>query len=331
MIYGNIILENQYNTTIKSDIEIIQEYYNNEISFLESIIDYKDQSINESVDLETIQEGFFENVIKRIKELIQKFMNWIKSIFIKFKNLLKQKFNRKEKAIKDTKEKFKNIDKEDISTEEKEQKKKDSIDTEILKKSPKTEEKEEKRYMYISPEPGSLSFITKFGTVDDSLSIMYLVLNINKYEYTDRINDLKEEVDYIYDNVLKDFTLEKCWNRMFGYVVVKNNMNAYEILNQYEQNLDNFNKFKNWAENNERIINSGISKVKSKINNLPKDIRQENLQTLFSSFNKLTSSIQNYLQVIMQFTAQLSTKLHIIEANDIDEFNKVMNLNIQRT
>lgn len=90
MIYGNMILENQYNNLIKSDIEIIQEYYNNEISFLESIIDFKNESSNitESTDLESLHEGFLETIKNKIKELIQKFLDWCKKLI----RLIKDKF-----------------------------------------------------------------------------------------------------------------------------------------------------------------------------------------------------------------------------------------------
>ena len=75
MIYGNMILENQLEK-LTDHANIIQEYYENEVSFLNSIIEYQDKSlITESTDLQVLQEGFAENIAKKIKELIDKFLN----------------------------------------------------------------------------------------------------------------------------------------------------------------------------------------------------------------------------------------------------------------
>lgn len=86
MIYGHIIREqyatNQLNNIISSPLEIMQEYYENEISLYKSALEYKDNCIGESYyELQSLEEGFVGNIIEKIKEIIKNFIDWIKGVF----------------------------------------------------------------------------------------------------------------------------------------------------------------------------------------------------------------------------------------------------------
>lgn len=108
MIYGDMILEQKFDSLIKSPTEIMEEYYENEIYFLNSVIECQNSIMENGSILESdnnyIIEGFASNIIQKIKEIIDKFIEWCKNIFKSIKNI----FTKKEKDIKTTNEKVKN-------------------------------------------------------------------------------------------------------------------------------------------------------------------------------------------------------------------------------
>ena len=126
MIYGDLILENKINRLTTNPLTAMQEYYENEISFLNFIVEYKDEClVTESYNLETLHEGFIGNIIEKIKELIEKFIDWIKSIMSAIKDFFtKDESSGKvgtEKDVKKTIEKVEEKKKEikDLPKEEK--------------------------------------------------------------------------------------------------------------------------------------------------------------------------------------------------------------------
>lgn len=109
MIYGDLILEQKRNELFKPSNEIMLEYYKNEIDILRSTIQYQNEiSVCESAyELQVLQEGVIGNIIDKIKEMIEKFFDWIKRVvqsikdfFTKSSKTVDQKVNDAEKEIK---------------------------------------------------------------------------------------------------------------------------------------------------------------------------------------------------------------------------------------
>lgn len=82
MIYANIINENRLDSLLEkaSPMQLMREYYENEIIVLKESIQYQDDMhdaiVSESYDIESIHEGFIGNIVDKIKELLQKFIDW---------------------------------------------------------------------------------------------------------------------------------------------------------------------------------------------------------------------------------------------------------------
>lgn len=115
MIYGNIIREQQLNSLIDSPMTILREYYENEIALLNDTIKYQDSIheaiVTESSEAEYIHEGFISNIVEKIKELLQKFIDWVKNVLSAIRNLFKKDNNSAQvgskKDVQQTKEKVK--------------------------------------------------------------------------------------------------------------------------------------------------------------------------------------------------------------------------------
>lgn len=101
MIYGDMILENQLEK-LTDPIRIMQEYYENEISFLNSVIDYQNECsiVTESTELEALHKGFIETVKNTVKKIIKRFIEFLKRL----SNIIKTKFLKKKQN--DISEKF---------------------------------------------------------------------------------------------------------------------------------------------------------------------------------------------------------------------------------
>lgn len=93
MIYADVIYKRQFDTFLNENI--IAEYYQNEISLLESIIEMNNEvaSINEANDLvvsdkyidadyevKEVKDSFVKKAIQKLKELVQKFIEWCKKL-----------------------------------------------------------------------------------------------------------------------------------------------------------------------------------------------------------------------------------------------------------
>lgn len=107
MIYEDIVIEQKFNNLIKSPTQIMEEYYENEIYFLKSTIKCQNYIIENGSILESdntyIVEGFVGNIIQKIKDIIDKFIEWCKNIFDSIRSI----FSKKEKNIETVNKKVK--------------------------------------------------------------------------------------------------------------------------------------------------------------------------------------------------------------------------------
>lgn len=99
MIYGNMIYEQQFNSLIDNPLESLKEFYENEIDILNSIINEANEIVRndkiidadyeetESKNLaDSTKDGFVKRAIEKIKEIIQKFIEWCKKLMESIKN-----------------------------------------------------------------------------------------------------------------------------------------------------------------------------------------------------------------------------------------------------
>ena len=143
--YGNIIKEQQLNNLIKSPIEIIQEYYENEISLLNSTIEYQNSITKEGIltesDIEYLHEGFIGNIFEKIKEILRKFKEWLSNIFKSIKNIFSRDKKTDSQKAEEVKKDIEKIDKDTTKTDE--QKIQEKI--KVVSKTKKVEKSEESK------------------------------------------------------------------------------------------------------------------------------------------------------------------------------------------
>lgn len=302
MIYGNMILENQLEK-LTDPIRIMQEYYENEVSFLNSIIEYQDKSlITESTDLQVLQEGFAENIAKKIKELIDKFLNWLKTLWSKFTELFKKKINSEDDKIKNAEKKMKDIDNDDtLSKEQKETKKENIIKNLINSNNIKNDDK---------PKPFRERYT--FITYNVSPDVFNLLLKkskfiINAEEYiSDDIEDLK-----LLSNNLERYTMPTYDELLKKYEEGYSSKQYYDkpedVLKRYKQNIENYKRTQNELEYYKNETEKSIYKLKQKLNKLV-GTDQETLKLRYGIINKATSITQAEISNAVKFVAALSSK-----------------------
>ena len=123
MIYSSVVYEQQFNTLINADV--ISEFYQNEINILNAIIESNDQLssiiedgevvphekyINADYEVKDVKDSFVKKIIEKLKELVQKFIEWckkltasIKGFFLKDCKGLIEEINKDLKNIQDAK------------------------------------------------------------------------------------------------------------------------------------------------------------------------------------------------------------------------------------
>lgn len=118
MIYGNMIYEQQFNSLIDNPLESLKEFYENEISILNSVInEANDIALSNTINAnyteisnkeDPVKQNFVKKIIEKIKEMVTKFIEWSKKLIESAKN-----FFLKDSAamIKDLEEAIKNIQK----------------------------------------------------------------------------------------------------------------------------------------------------------------------------------------------------------------------------
>lgn len=81
---------------LPTELQIMEEYYQNEIDFLNMVIEYKDAlgSVNESY-IESIHEGYMENLKKKAKEMIRRFIEFCNKII----TIIKEKIEAGKKVL----------------------------------------------------------------------------------------------------------------------------------------------------------------------------------------------------------------------------------------
>lgn len=332
MIYGDMILEQNFNK-MTDPIKIMTEYYENEISFLNSVINYQNEcTVTESYELETLHEGFIETAKNKIKELINKFVNWLKGLWAKFTALFKKKVDNAEAAVNKAKEAIKLIEHDsNLSKEEKEEKKQEVVDkvvksseeeksdTTTSNKSNDAHEEEkpihkDKKYRYYFIEPHYILSTLLFRVNHE---IYNLVDNILKY--SDRDPEIKdvERINRKIDSVKSVSSLEEAWEEFTkNYYYSPRPMTPDQILKQTEENIKNYKQLQENFEKRKVNIDKDIDKLRKLVNNIPKDIKQKNLTLCNTVINKYITANEKELSIATQFIAKLGSNLKVVEVDE---------------
>ena len=332
MIYGNMILEQNFNK-MTDPIKIMTEYYENEISFLNSVINYQNEcTVTESYELETLHEGFIETAKNKIKELINKFVNWLKGLWAKFTALFKKKVDNAEAAVNKAKESMKLIEhNSNLSKEEKEEKKQEVVDKLVksseeektndtsTEKSDNTSKEEkpihkDKKYRYYFIEPHYIMSTLLFRT---DHQVDQLVDTILKYSDEDpEIEDI-ERINRKIDSVKSVGSLDEAWEEFSkNYYYSPRPMTPEQILKQTETNIEEYKSLQERFEKIKVIIDKDIDKLKKLVNNIPKDIRQKNLTLCHNVVNKYITANEKELSIATQFMAKLGSNLKVVEVDE---------------
>lgn len=195
MIYANKVRQMVNESVVfelPSELEIMKEFFENEISFLKATIDYQEtlNSVNESY-IEAIQEARVEDIKRMIKELFRKFKEWLKNTINKVTSYISNK-------VKNL-----NIDKSKIIDKVK----KKSIENKLFKF-------EQISYLTVSSALSDISpakdlqYTTKtfdqainnlgaviFGGEPDTTAFDELIEYVSNIDHTDRYNNAIAELD----------------------------------------------------------------------------------------------------------------------------------------
>lgn len=314
MIYGNMILENQLEK-LTDHANIIQEYYENEVSFLNSIIEYQDKSlITESTDLQVLQEGFAENIAKKIKELIDKFLNWLKTLWSKFTELFKKKINSEDDKIKNAEKKMKDIDNDDTLSKEQKETKKANIVKYLINSndnntaSDKDDDKPKsfrERYTFITHNVSPDVFNLLLSESKYIERIVKRLIRLSKFDIealNELLLDLASKDSIIsYDELWKEYEKEYSGKQYYD--------KPEDVLKRYKQNIENYERTKTKLEYYKNDIEKTIAKLKTQLNHIDTD--QETLKLRYSIINKLTSITQTEISNAVKFVAALSGKVKL--------------------
>lgn len=305
MIYGDIILEDQFNK-MTDPIKIMTEYYENEISFLNSVIEYQNEAsiVTESYELESIHEGFIETAKNKIKELIDNFLKWVKDVWSKFTSVIKNKIGKKEYTLESAKEAIKKIENNaNLSSEDKNKKK-----LQVIYKLFKTKNDSD-TYLPIKYNVVSLDSETVKHTLYDNYSFTGIIKDIetiNLYDddnYASKIKFSEKNLEYI----------EERQNKVHDNIssFFKNKaMSAEDALSQYEKNLEEYKKIEIDFENSKKNIENNANKAKYFINNrIPNDINQKVLAHINKIMNKYIKLNKNQITIATQIINELSTMI----------------------
>lgn len=302
MIYGSMILENQLEK-LTDHANIIQEYYENEVSFLNSIIEYQDKSlITESTDLQVLQEGFMENIAKKIKELIDKFLDWLKKLWSKFTELFKKKVDSEDIKIKNTEKEMKDVDNDNTLSKEQKETKKENIVKHLINFNGNKTKSFRDTHTFI--------VYNIFPNILGELALKKSKFIIDAEEYmSDNIEELKRLLANLerytvpsYDELWK--TYEKKYCNKFYYD------SPEAVLKKYKQQIENYKVTQNELEYYKNEVEKSIYKLKQKLNKLV-GTDQETLKLRYSIINKATSITQAEISNATRFVAALSSKVKL--------------------
>lgn len=349
MIYGNIILEqkNKNLDNLLSPITIMEEYYQNEIELLNSTIEYQNSIIGGGVitesDLEYLNEGFVGNIIDKIKEMVRKFIDWVKNVFRSVKELFSKKSKDTKTEVEQVKKEVKKIEQDpNLDKNEKEIKKQKAVeklvkhpkeDTTSSKKSTsETKEKETlklsntdkyekdseikllpapkpKKYRYIHDITYTVIRVIAFD--DYNTKFDYLAGSVDIYEPGDKINF--EYANRRLDSIKFDKSANECWNLVKSQFTREKNLTPDKIIDIIESNTDNFNHYRQIVDDMENDNNKFIAKLKKIINSLDKRTINENLTLYYSLINKAINLSKQYTQINLQIVGLYAKDLKPVE------------------
>lgn len=317
MIYGNIIREQQYQK-MSDNIIIIQEYYENEISFLKSVIEYQNKSsmVTESTDLEILHEGFIENIMKKIKEIIRNLKEWFKKFF----NIHESRSKKYDQEIKDINkgceealDKLKKKAKENQEKYGSPQRREEEYEKNKNKQKELDEREKERKQRLKDLENTDIEIIY-YNVYGTNFYTKYLHSRKIYYNIYDEI--LVDISDYDTDN------FEKPINNLTQSNQEILDSNAEDILKEYETvKTVKVNKLKDIIDDLDksikeyhigmtkyiREVNKGLDRFEKLLSSLePNEWRN---QEWYQQFSKMTNLVQSSSRAAVVLDEQLLSKL----------------------
>lgn len=268
---------------LPTELQIMEEYYQNEIDFLNMVIEYKDAlgSVNESY-IESIHEGYMENLKKKAKEMIRRFIEFCNKIII----IIKEKIEAGKKVL------LKKIQK---CKSEMVRLKDSSSKTTIIIKNIKNE--------YLNDT--FKNFNDNYGILSESLYKIIRSLDtsdLDTNEIKNKINNLN-----IKNLDIEDYIFTEKTNKSFinGYLE-DIDQSIKLITNITDQHLKTLNNIKSEAAKLQNFINKSNNKdltnyltctnlIISKIQSLYNSTVRNSTQYI-STINKILSDIESQIK-----------------------------------
>ena len=304
LIYGNILLEQQKQSTVPDFVSIAYQEYCNYSGLLESCVSEEDKSLLEA-KVEVLREVAIKDIFARIKEVWRLFKEWVNKMITKFKEKIQELTTKKQV-------------KNNSSDKKESENKSDNSDIEDIKDKEEEKQEEEK-----------VSNITVKYYDAGSLSSLVLLKSLNMKRFS--VYDLAEEAEsgreLLNDliDVMKDVDKEK----------VRHNTGADkkisfdDFVETAENNLKEFLDFsvEEYVTSQEVTIPSNtIDRLKSNISRATNNLSDAN-RSCIRCINDVKSSIGFYETRIKNMENKISLADLDEDKNvDINQLNKTISV-----
>lgn len=301
-------------------------------------------AITES-DLEYLNEGFVGNIINKIKEIIRRFIDWIKNIFRSVRELFSKKSKDTKTELEQVKKEVKKIEQDpNLDENEKEIKKQKAVQK-IVKHSkestndtkkketvdvPSWNDKYEKdsqtKLLSAPPKYRKCKYLIPGARIDLSLKkvglgrynfysdIIDLANIIRDREYT-TLEDFIEGTKTIINNIdtYKFESADEYWNFLARKYTNISELDSDYIIQIVEKNTKNFDIFKQWVDSMERICNKVISALQNATNTFTINDNPELINLYHIYINKLITVCKEYTQINLQLVGIYAKNIKPVE------------------
>lgn len=287
MIYGDIIYEQQFENIV--NINPIIEFYQNEISILESVNEMSENiiSFNEADDVvvhskfinadhsektdgtKEVVKKFVKKAIDKIKEIIKKFIEWCKKIASTIKGFFVKDID---KLTKENEEDLKKIDKAKSFSE-------------VRRAARHIGSVKKVNGKYNIYKFNGLQYITE--SFEHLNSVFPVFINLN----STLVPTIMKELDK--DGTLSDKTKKEATRfietvKSISDASISNNKKSTEYLVRYAQNINDLENFKRTIKH----IGTEDIKALQSIKNMSNDISKK-IQSLESDSNRILNQLNH--------------------------------------
>lgn len=288
-------------------------------------------------DLEYLNEGFVGNIINKIKEMIRKFIDWVKNVFNSIKELFSKKSKDTKIEVEQVKKEVKKIEQDPNLDKNEKEIKKQKVVQKIVKHSKESTnntkkketvdipswsdeyEKNSQTKLLPAPLPKKyryIRFVTnvnirEIGFRKYSEVFRYLEDAIEYEDNLEKVNKYAKKAFERMDDIKLDKSAEEYWKIIKDKYTVEEELTSNEVIEIVEENIKNFDHYKEVVNNMEKENNKFINRLKmiaGAINNDYKDIE------MYSSLiNKAITLSKQYTQINLQIVGLYANNLKPVE------------------